>query len=142
MLFRSEEAIKLDPRKSNAIFYKGVVLAKMEKHEEALNCFQIVCKTNPRHLDALFHKGIEYSQIGQHEKAIRVFDDLLRQKKDNVNVMYAKARSLAALEQDAPALEMLKKAISKDPKTIRKWTKAEKIFERYHENDQFRRIVR
>ena len=86
--------------------------------------------------------GVQTCALPIYEKAIRVFDDLLRQKKDNVNVMYAKARSLAALEQDAPALEMLKKAISKDPKTIRKWAKAEKIFERYHENDQFRRIVR
>jgi len=114
----------------------------MEKHEESLNCFQLVCKTNPRHLDALFHKGIEFAQLEQHEKAIRVFDDLLRQKKDNVNVIYAKARSLAALNQDGPSLEMLKKAISKDPKTIRKWAKDEKIFERFHENDQFKRMVR
>jgi hypothetical protein len=37
---------------------------------------------------------------------------------------------------------MLKKAISKDPKTIRKWAKAEKIFERFHENDQFNRMVK
>ncbi|HSB50049.1 MAG TPA: tetratricopeptide repeat protein, partial [Nitrosopumilaceae archaeon] len=120
----------------------GVVLGKMEKHEEALNCFELVCKKNPRHLDAIFHKGIELAQLDRHEKAINIFDDLLRQKKDNVNVIYAKARSLAALNQDAQSLEMLKKAISKDPKTIRKWAKAEKIFERFHENDQFNRIVR
>ncbi len=93
-------------------------------------------------MDALFHKGIELAELDRHELALRIFDDLLQKRKDNVNVFYAKARSLAALDRIVPSLEFLKKAISKDPKTIRKWAKAEKIFDRFQEDDEFRRMVK
>ncbi len=49
---------------------------------------------------------------------------------------------MAALDEIGQELDLLKKAISKDPKTIRKWAKSEKIFERLQENEQFRRLVR
>jgi len=49
---------------------------------------------------------------------------------------------MAALDEIGLALELLKKAISKDPKTIRKWAKDEKIFERFHEDEQFRKMVK
>jgi len=114
----------------------------MGKHEQALNCFDNVCRSNPRNLDAIFHKGIELAELQKHDKAIRIFDDLLRKQKENVNLIYAKARSMAALDETGLALELLKKAISKDPKTIRKWAKDEKIFERLHEDEQFRKLVK
>ena len=34
------KAISMDSKKSNALFYKGIVLGKMKRHEEALNCFE------------------------------------------------------------------------------------------------------
>ncbi|KAG2474353.1 MAG: putative TPR domain protein, component of TonB system [Nitrosopumilales archaeon] len=137
-----EEAIKIDPKKTNARFYKGIVLGKMGKHEQALNCFENVCRSNPRNLDAIFHKGIELTELQKHDKAIRIFDDLLRKQKENVNLIYAKARSMAALDEIGLSMELLKKAISKDPKTIRKWAKDEKIFERFHDDEQFRKLVK
>jgi len=40
------------------------------------------------------------------------------------------------------SLELLKQAVSKSPKVIRGWAKEEKIFEKFHENDQFRKLVK
>ena len=60
-----DKAISIDPRKPNALFYKGIILGKIKKHEEALNCFEKVYKKNPSHLDALFHKGIELAEVRQ-----------------------------------------------------------------------------
>jgi hypothetical protein len=37
---------------------------------------------------------------------------------------------------------LLKQAVSKNPKIIRKWAKDEKIFEKLYDNDQFRKIVK
>jgi hypothetical protein len=51
-------------------------------------------------------------------------------------------RSSAALERYSESLELLKQAVSKNPKTIRKWAKEEKIFEKLHSNDQFRKLVK
>ena len=60
----------------------------------------------------------------------------------NVNVIYAKARSKAALEKYPEALELLKQAISRNPKIIRKWAKEESIFTVLHNNDKFRALVK
>ena len=114
----------------------------MKKHEEALNCFESVCKKNPTHMDSLFHKGIEYAELGNHEKAIEIFDKILTNHKDNVNIIYAKARSKAAIGEDAESIELLRRAISSSGKTIREWAKNEKIFEKLHNNNQFRKLVK
>ena len=89
-----------------------------------------------------FHKGIELAELNEHKKAIEIFDNILKKYKDNVNVIYAKARSKAALDEIGQSMELLKKAITKDPKTIRKWAKEEKVFERFHDNEQFKRLVK
>jgi hypothetical protein len=40
------------------------------------------------------------------------------------------------------AMDLLKRAISLDSKTIREWAKKEKIFEKLHDNEQFRKLVK
>jgi tetratricopeptide (TPR) repeat protein len=114
----------------------------MKRHEEALNCFQNICKKYPNNQDAFFQKGVQLAELGEHKKALDVFDDILRKFKDNVNVIYAKSRSKAALEMYPEALELLKQAVSQNPKIIRTWAKEEKIFENLYDNDQFRKIVK
>ena len=114
----------------------------MKKHEEALNCFQNICKKYPNNQDAFFQKGVQLAELGEHKKALDVFDDILRKFKDNVNVVYAKSRSKAALDMYPEALELLKQAISKNPKIIRVWAKEEKVFEKLHGNEQFRKLVK
>ncbi len=57
-------------------------------------------------------------------------------------MIYAKSRSKAAIERYPEALELLKQAISKNPKIIRTWAKEEPIFTKLHGNDQFRKLVK
>jgi hypothetical protein len=38
--------------------------------------------------------------------------------------------------------ELLKKAVSKNPKAIKQWAKQEKIFESLLEDERFRRIIK
>jgi tetratricopeptide (TPR) repeat protein len=101
-----------------------------------------VYRNNPTHIDAFFHKGIELAEIGKHEKAIDIFDQILSKHKDNVNIIYAKSRSKASLGMFPESLELLKQAISKNPKTIRAWAKEEKAFTQLHTNDRFRALVK
>ena len=93
-------------------------------------------------MDAFFHKGIELAELGKHEKAIEIFDKISSKHKDNVNIIYAKSRSKAELGKYPESLELLKQAIAKSPKIIRSWAKEEKIFEKFHSNDEFRKIVK
>jgi len=137
-----DEAIKLEPKKPNSRFYKGIVLGKLGKHEEALNCFVNICHSHPKHMDAFFHKGIELAELERHKEAIKIFDKLLDKHKDNVNVIYAKARSKAALNEIGESLALLKNAISKNSKVIKKWAQKEKIFERFQDNEQFQKLIK
>ena len=93
-------------------------------------------------MDALFHIGIELAELENHKKAIEIFDQILANHKDNVNIIYAKSRSKSALGEFPESLELLKKAVNLNPKTIRTWAKEEKIFEKLHSNDQFRKLVK
>lgn len=93
-------------------------------------------------MDALFHIGIELAEIGDHKKAIEIFDKILANHKDNVNIIYAKSRSKSAVGEFPESLELLKKAISLNPKIIRAWAKEEKIFEKLYNNEQFRKLVK
>ena len=136
-----EKAIKTDPKRPNPLFYRGIILGKMNRYEGALNCFEVVCRRFPRHQDARFHKGIEQAELGDHRGAVRVFDGILERHRDNANVVYARARSLAAPGQDEAAMALLGEAVSKNPKTVRAWAR-EKIFARYHGTDRFRKMVR
>ena len=38
----------------------GLLKAKMKRHEEALNCFENVCKKYPNNEDAFFQKGVQH----------------------------------------------------------------------------------
>jgi len=93
-------------------------------------------------MDAFFHVGIELAELGKHEKAIEIFDKILSKHKDNVNIIYAKSRSKAELGMYPESLELLKQAISKNPKTIRSWAKEEPIFQKLHRDDEFRKLVK
>lgn len=117
-------------------------MGKLKRHEEALNCFENVHRQNPSHMDAFFHIGIELAELENHKKAIEIFDQILAKHKDNVNIIYAKSRSKSALGEFPESLELLKKAIDLNPKTIRAWARDEKIFGKLHNNDQFRRLVK
>jgi len=57
-------------------------------------------------------------------------------------IIYAKARSNAALGNYLETMDLLKRAVSLDSKTIREWAKKEKIFEKLHDNEQFRKLVK
>ena len=113
----------------------------MKRHEEALNCFSNLCHIHPQYQDAFFHKGIELAELDRHNEAIEIFDRLLSKHKDNVNVLYAKSRSEAALDHPEEAFELLKKAIAKDSKTIKSWAKKEKMFEKFFDDERFRKLV-
>lgn len=76
------------------------------------------------------------------KKQSKFFDQILQKHKDNVNIIYAKSRSKAAIGEHDDSIDLLRKAVSLNGKTIREWARNEKIFEKLHDNDQFRKLVK
>ena len=135
-------ALKCDSGNVNTVFYKGIVLGKMKKHEEALNCFENISRKHPKHLDAFFHKGIELAELGKHDKALEIFDKILQIHGDNVNVIYAMARSHAATSNVDRALYLLEQAVKKDRKTIKKWAIEDEFFDSLQDEPKFRKLMK
>ena len=48
---------------------KGSVLAKQEKHKEAIVCFDTAIKIDPEDSDVLFCKGNSLKKLGREEEA-------------------------------------------------------------------------
>ena len=137
-----DEAIKCDSGNVNTAFYRGIVLGKMKKHEEALNCFENICRKHPKHMDAYFHKGMELAELGKHDRALAIFDKLLQIHEGNVNVIYAMARSNAAIANIGRALYLLELAVKKDRKTIKKWALEDEFFDSLQDEPKFRKLIR
>jgi tetratricopeptide (TPR) repeat protein len=114
----------------------------MKKHEEALNCFENICRKHPKHMDAFFHKGMELAELGKHDKALAIFDKLLQMHEGNVNVIYAMARSNAAIANIGRAIYLLELAVKKDKKTIKKWALEDEFFDSLQDEPKFRKLIR
>ena len=117
------------------------MLGKAGRHEEALNCFEAICRKHPRHDDANFRRGVELAEVGRHEDALAAFERLLGRRAPAASLLYAKARSLAALGRPGAAAESLERAYRIDKKTIRAWARSEKAFESYAGDARFSRIL-
>ena len=133
--------LKEEPKNTTALYNKGLALNQIRKYNDAITSFDKVLEINPNDTPSLNNKAIALAELGRHKEAIEVFDNLLAKHKENVNVLYAKSRSMAALEHTEESLALLGQAIAKDSKTIKKWAKQEKIFEKLSDDERFRKLV-
>ena len=56
----------------DSLYYKGVAMAKLGKHEESLVCFDKALEINPNHRKTLSKKGIALAKLGKDEEAIEI----------------------------------------------------------------------
>ncbi len=53
---------------------KGVVIGKLGKNEEALECFDKAIEIEPNYTKAWRNKGVALDNLGRHEEAIKCFE--------------------------------------------------------------------
>jgi len=53
---------------------RGIVFAKLCKHENAIECFDEALKINPNHEKAWYNKGFSFWELHKFEKAFECFD--------------------------------------------------------------------
>ncbi|HEY7080753.1 MAG TPA: tetratricopeptide repeat protein, partial [Nitrososphaeraceae archaeon] len=68
------EAIALDPNDYRPYNWKGDVLFKIEKNEEALKAYDGAITARPEHPDAYHRKGRVYFKLGDYDKALEYYD--------------------------------------------------------------------
>src|SRR5665648_762776 len=85
-------------------------LSTLERHDEAIECFNNALKFNPRDGVAYGNKGLSLSALGRHGEAIKCFDKAIEINPQNGAAWRFKGISLLALGRKDEADMCFKKA--------------------------------
>ncbi|MDE1843308.1 MAG: tetratricopeptide repeat protein [Thaumarchaeota archaeon] len=106
MLLRFDDAIgyydkslEKDKKNFGALVNKGLCLSNPEtnRHQEALECFEIALEIMPEDLGALSLRGYSLDSLGRHREAIECFDKILLVQPKEVNILINKGLALSHL---------------------------------------------
>ncbi len=59
------------------LYQKGIALAHMENHEEAISAFEAAITISPLIADAHYQMGLSLAASGQHNEAVNAFTRVL-----------------------------------------------------------------
>lgn len=72
------EAIRLDPKLSEAYLNRGVAYEKKKEFDKAIKGYSEVIRLAPRDKDAYFNRGVAYEKKEEYERAIRDYTEAIR----------------------------------------------------------------
>ena len=117
--FRAEKALltilKFDEKNAAAYNRLGILYAKGQKYDEAVECFEIAqsLDNNPA---SIHNAGLIYLETGAYEKAAMAFEQAIEQEGDVPARYIALAKAEEKLGQTKKAVEALENAYELDPK--------------------------
>ena len=118
--FRAEKALltilKFDEKNAAAYNRLGILYAKGQKYDEAVECFEIAqsLDNNPA---SIHNAGLIYLETGAYEKAAMAFRQAIDLEGDVSARYIALAKAEEKLGQTKKAIEALENAFELDPKT-------------------------
>ena len=116
--FRAEKALltilKFDEKNAAAYNRLGILYAKGQKYEEAVECFEIAqsLDNNPA---SIHNAGLIYLEIGEYEKAEMAFLQAIQLEGDVPSRHIALAKAEEKLGNSKKAIEALENAYELDP---------------------------
>ena len=116
--FRAEKALltilKFDEKNAAAYNRLGILYAKIQKYEEAVECFEIAqsLDNNPA---SIHNAGLIYLEIGEYEKAEMAFLQAIQAEGDVPARYMALAKTEEKLGNTKKAIEALESAYELDP---------------------------
>ena len=117
--FRAEKALltilKFDEKNAAAYNRLGILYAKSQKYDEAVECFEIAqsLDNNPA---SIHNAGLIYFEMGAYEKAEMAFQQAIELEGDVPARYIALARAEEKLGRPKKAIEALESAYELDPK--------------------------
>lgn len=73
-LIEINQAIQIDPQRSDALLIRGNIFFARKKYAEALNDFSQAIKITPDSIDTLLERGKVYNRMGRHTEALADFE--------------------------------------------------------------------
>lgn len=115
---RAEKALlailKVDEKNAAAYNRLGILYAKSQKFDEAIECFEIA-QSLDENASSLHNAGLIYLETGEYEKAAMAFKQALELEGDVPSRYIALAKAEEKLGNRKSALEDLEQAYSLDP---------------------------
>lgn len=113
-LLVSEEAILLDPTNAEVLNNKGLALKRMDKNEEAIDCYKSAIEANPKVISARLNFSALLINLEKHDDALAILEETLQLAPNNPNVHNYKGIAFLAKCQHKSALECFEKATKLD----------------------------
>jgi serine/threonine protein kinase len=95
---------------------KGGSLAALDRHEEAIGCYDQALAIDPRHAAAWSNKGVSLAALGRREEAIGCYNQALAINPRDAAAWSNKGNSLAALGRHEEAIGCYDQALAIDPR--------------------------
>ena len=83
-----KEALRLNPKSVDALYYHGLVLAALKRPSEALASLETALKIRPGDVDATFQLGVLYCNQKDYEKAGPLLQQVYRASPKRPNIGY------------------------------------------------------
>lgn len=97
------------------LYNRGVVLAQLGRHSEAMESYDKVLATQSNHVNALFSRAGTLAGLRRYEEAIADFDRLLTVAPRHAEALTNRGTVLAQLGRDADALASFDRALAIAP---------------------------
>lgn len=120
---RAEKALltilRVDERNATAYNRLGILYAKQQAYEDAIECFEIAQSLEPS-ASSLHNVGLIYFETEQYEKAALAFEQALGMEEDLAARHIAYAKVQEKLENDKKMIASLERALEleKNPQTL------------------------
>jgi tetratricopeptide (TPR) repeat protein len=131
-----EAAIFENDKNEDAWFFRGSVLSKLRRYEDAANSHHRAYSIDPNSVGALNSAGLNLAKLDRHDEAIACYNKLPHYSPALFNM----ACSYALLRDKRNMLGSLSKAIDSD-KSNREFAETESAFEFYRTDPDFRKLV-
>ena len=132
----SETIIRLDPKNPYGYYLKGLVYAKKEQHENAIDCFDQTIQLQPGHIDANYQKCISLFVLNRPEDVLspgRLVYDADPEYRDIVIVM---AKALVETKTYAESLKFLNDELDVRPNNANAHYGKHIMFRHFGKNDE------
>ena len=135
-----DKAIELKPEDAKAWYNRGIVLAKLERYDEALEAHDKAIELKPDYADARYNKGVTLGALDRKEEALAAYEKAIELKPDYAKAWYNKACVYSLKGDKEKALEILSEAIELDVK-YKEMAKTDDDFKNLWDDEDFKRIV-
>jgi CHAT domain-containing protein/tetratricopeptide (TPR) repeat protein len=132
-----DKALEYQPNFALVWFEKGYLLQQnLQKHKEAISCFQKAIEFNPNDVEALNHLTISLCILGDFEEALDNYNRALEIEPNFVDIRFNRACLLMQLEHDEEAFADFDKVVKLKPDYYEAWYLRGSVLSKLRRNDE------